>query len=187
MVSSTIGPVLRRDVGAVAGLVLEVRLFEHGRLVDVVIGCDPDVMGDFRQAPDVFQVDSRDVDVEEDAESVDILLLDQVFEVRPDRFEGFRQLLTIRDRIDGEVESGDARIAEPIDHIGTHQAPVGRDIDPEALPRGIIGHFVREIRSEQDLAAHQRQHPAAGVVQPVDRARAVSSVMPFTRLSNAQQ
>ena len=125
---------------------------------------DTNVVSDLSKLPDVLQVNARDVDVEENAEIVNVLLLDQVIEIRPDRLECLRQLLAIGDRIHREIEGGHAGIGQPVDDLGARQTAVGGHIDPEALLHGVVGDFVRKIRPEQNLASHQCQNPATAVV-----------------------
>ena len=68
------------------------------------------------------------------------------------------------------VEGGHTGVGDLVDYVGPQQAAVGRQIDPEILLGGVVDDLVREVGTEKRFAAHQRQHPASRVVQPVDRA-----------------
>ena len=143
----------------------------------------------FGQLLDVFMIVAADVDVEKHHVAVDVLLADEIFKVFLAGNECLRQAGLFVPRIEREVEDGSAGIAEAIGDLGTQQAPVGSDIDPEALLGRIVDNFVRDLRTQQGLAAHEREHAATMIMEPIDRALGdmTSSVMPFTLLLKAQQ
>jgi hypothetical protein len=62
----------------------------------------------------------------------------------------------------------DAGVTEAVGNIGAKQAAVGPDVNPESLFRRVEHHFVRELRTQQRFASHQREYPAAVIVEPVD-------------------
>ena len=73
-------------------------------------------------------------------------------------------------RVHSDVECGHARVGELVDDVGAQQPRIGRQVDPEIFLRRVVGDAMDEVRPEQRLAAHERQHAAAGSVQPVDGA-----------------
>ena len=52
---------------------------------------------------------------------------------------------------------------------GFMQPAVGRHVDREAFPGGVVDDLVHELRPQQHLATHQREHAARRRLQPVDR------------------
>ena len=60
--------------------------------------------------------------------------------------------------------------AKLVDHIGAQQPRVGGQVDPEVLLRRVVRDPMDKIRTQQRLAAHVGEHPAAGAMQPIDGA-----------------
>src|SRR5689334_13639663 len=110
-----------------------------------------------------------DVDIEHDRVTVDLLLLDQIVEVRSNRLEGFWQRLPFFHRVDSEIDGRETGVAETIYYIGLHQPAVGRQVDEDVFHRAVVDDLVNELRPQQRFATHQRQHARADRVQPVDR------------------
>src|ERR1017187_5728419 len=111
-----------------------------------------------------------DVDVKKDAVAILILLPDQVVEVRADGNHRLRQSGFDIPGVHRDVEGGNTSVGQLIDYLRAQQPAVGRQIDPEILLGGVIDDLVGEVGAKERFTAHQRQHPASGVVQPVDRA-----------------
>ena len=158
--SSTFGQSSLRDVGVVLVVVLEVVLLEHRRFVDVVVGGDPVVVGDFGELLDIVHIVPADVHVEENGRAVLVLLPQKMIEIRAHRREGFRQARLFVDAIHGEIDRGDARIEQPVRHFRPKQPGIGGEIDPEALLRRVVGNLVNQLRTQQRFAAHKGEHAA---------------------------
>lgn len=122
------------------------------------------------QLTNVFPVVSADVDIEEDRISIDILLAENILQVILRGYKSLGKAGLEVPRVHREVEGGDSRIAETVGEVRTKQTAIGRDIYPETAFGGIVDHLVDEIRPEQRLAAHESQHAAAVIMQPVDGA-----------------
>jgi hypothetical protein len=124
---------------------------------------------DLGQRQRVVHVQARDVDVQEDRVAEVVLPLQQVLEVPPDRRQRLRQPGPLVHDVHRQVDRRHARVAQPIGHLRLHQPPVGRQVDEEAPPHGVVHQPVHEGRPQQGLPAHDRQRPTADVVQPVHR------------------
>ena len=68
-----------------------------------------------------------------------------------------------------EIEHRYSGIPQAVRNVGAQQTPIGGDINPEALLGRVVDNFVDKFRPQQRLTTHQRQHPAAVVVQPINR------------------
>ena len=64
--------------------VLEMRLLEHWRFVDVAVGGNTVLVGDFCQLPDIVHVRPADIDIEEYRIAVAVLLAHQILEITAD-------------------------------------------------------------------------------------------------------
>jgi hypothetical protein len=74
-----------------------------------------------------------------------------------------------------------AGIAQSIGYVGPEKAPVGADINSEALFRGIVNDLVGELRTQQRTSSHQSQNATIRRSYSQSTAcRAVSSVISFT-------
>jgi hypothetical protein len=73
-------------------------------------------------------------------------------------------------RIKRKVKDRNSGVAQTVGNFGTQQAPVGADINPEAFFRRIIYDLVRDLWTQQRLAAHQSEHAATAIMQPIDGA-----------------
>src|SRR5579864_7447418 len=165
-----LAPVFRPDVGGVVVQVLKVViLFEHWSLIDVVVGSNPMLVGVFGELSDILHIVAADVDVEKDEVSVYVLLPQNVLEILLRGNEGFGQAWLEIPRVQRKIEYRYAGVAKAVCNVGAEQTPVRGDVDPEAFLRRVINDFMNEFRPQQRLATHQRQDPAAIVVQPVDR------------------
>ena len=149
---------------------LEVRLLHHGRFVDVKSERDAVVVRDFHQLFHVFDVRAADIRIKKDGVAVTILAPHQVVEVGTHVFERFRQARLFLDGIHGEVDGGNARVSEAINHIRTQQARVGGEINPKIFFRRVVDDFVHKIWAHQRLAASGSQHAARRVMQPINGA-----------------
>lgn len=90
-------------------------------------------------------------------------------------------------RVHGEIDGGDSRVGKPIRDLGAQQTRIRCQIDPEVLFRCVVQRFVNKVgrsRGSPPVGASTRQGVDSS--QSIAR-RAVSSVMPFTRLSYDQQ
>ena len=83
-----------------------------------------------------------------------MLPLNQIFKVRTNRIESFRQGLSVLHGIDGEINCRDTRVAETIDYFGLHQAPVGRQVNKDVLLGAVVNDLVNELWTQQRLATH---------------------------------
>ena len=116
------------------------------------------VVSNLGQLLNIVHVVAADIDIEHHRIAVVVLPLHQIFKVRPNRIERLWQRLSILHGIDGEINGRDARVAETIDHIVFHQETVRRQIDEDIFLRAVVNDLMNELRTQQRLAAHQRQY-----------------------------
>ena len=120
---------------------------------------------------DVLHVGAADVHVEEHRVAVAVLLAAPGN--RNSRGSGFSALG--RPGFSSTASTAKLKVATPASPSrsitsGRSSRRIGGHVDPEALLGRVVDHLVDELRAQQRLAAHQRQHAAGGRVQPVDRA-----------------
>ena len=118
----------------------------------------------------IFEIVAADVDIEKNGVAVFVLFADQVIR----SFRGWAPWLLAGRASDPRHPRPGSRVATPASAMrsivsGFMQPSVGRQIDPEAFLRCVIDHLVRELGAKQDFSSHERENPASGRMQPVDR------------------
>src|SRR5215471_7931647 len=159
--------IFRADVGIVFVEMLEMGLLHHGRFVDVEGKRNPVVVGDFHQLLDIFDVGSANICVEENGVAVAVLTPDEIVKVRAHMFESFWQARLLFDGINSEIDRGDSRIGEVVDHFRAQQASIGCEINPKILLCGVVNDFVHKIRTQKGLATGGSEHAARRGIKPV--------------------
>jgi hypothetical protein len=94
-------------------------LFEHRRLIDVIIGRQPMVACVLGKEPDVLQIIPANVHIEEDHVAVHILLPRQVLEVATHRRQRFGKARLLLPGIQREIEDRRAGIRKPVGDLRT--------------------------------------------------------------------
>ena len=162
-------PIVRRQVGDVLIQMFEVILLHHRRFVDVIIGCDAVVVGDFRKLAHVVHVVAADVDIEHHSVAIVMLSLDQILKIRTNRIQSLGQRLSLFHRIHGEIDRRDARIAQTIDYFRLHQATIRRQVYEDVFLGAVVDDLVNKFWTQQRFATHQSEHARAHRMQPIDR------------------
>ena len=127
----------------------------------MVVGRDAVVVSNLGQLLNIVHVVMADVDIEHHRVAVVMLPLDEIIEVRPNRIERFGQRLSFLDRINRQVDSRDASVAQAIDHVRLHQPAVGRQVNEDVFLGAVVNDLVNELWPQQRFATHQRQHARA--------------------------
>ncbi len=146
------------------------RLFHHGRFVDMERDGDAVIVSDRRKFLHVFDIRAADVGVEEKCVAIPVLAFHKIVEMRAHMLEGLRQARFLFDSIDREIDRGDSGVGEPVDYRRLQQTGIRGQVNPEVLLRGIIDDFVHEIRPQERLSTRRRKHAARSRVQPINRA-----------------
>ncbi len=94
----------------------EIGLVHHRRLVDVVIGGNAVIVCYLRQLSNITSMllKTADVDIEENRIAVLVLFLDQIVEIRANRYQCLRQTRFFVDGVSSEVEGGNSGVSEPV-------------------------------------------------------------------------
>ena len=103
-------------------------LFEHRRLVDVVVGGETVRVGIFCELPSVIMIVAADVDVEEHHVAIHVLFADEIFKVLLTWHEGLRQTGFFVPCVQRKIEDGRAGVAEAICNFGTQQSAIGANV-----------------------------------------------------------
>src|SRR5690349_11923669 len=144
-------------------------LLKHRRFVDVIVGRDTMIARVFGKPAYIVGVIATNVDVEKHHVAVDILFSQQMFEMLADRHDRLGQTRLLVPCIDGKIEDRGSRISETVSDIGPEQTRIGSDVNPEPLLCCVVDNLVRKLRAQQRFSTHERKHPAAVVVEPIDR------------------
>ncbi len=171
--------ILGTDESSVVLNMLEVRLVNHRRLIDVVIGGNAMGAGNLGKPLHVFEVVAADVDIEEDRLAVIVLPTDEIIKVLADGIECFGETMLLIHGVNGEVENCRSGISQLVDHLRAQQAPIGWYIDPKTLLHCVVNYLVNELRTKERLTAHRElsvgvRRGAASARRPQDFMRVLS-------------